>query len=218
MNVPVIGGRDGSELECRLRGFRRWGAFAATPLDDLAAQAWATLRHRDKRIGCTRSIVGFPEHAVEVRNAHSMITTLNIGYLRADLSAWYGLPADHPSAGQVDALPMFCYHIALATRSVLVDAPAYEFTDEFADFAIPGRQAPPLLDQLAGANIDAADVTDVIITHAHFDHYNGLTCVVDGRYVPAFPNARHYLGAGDWQPETFGPSKTTSRWSTRQVC
>lgn len=132
------------------------------------------------------------------------ITTLNIGYLRADLSEMYGLPADHPSAGQVDELPMFCYHIALATRSVLVDAPAYEFTDAFADLAIPGRHAPPLLDQLAGANIDATDVTDVIITHAHFDHYNGLTCFVDGRYVPAFPNARHYLGAGDWQPENFG--------------
>ena len=35
------------------------------------------------------------------------ITTLNIGYLRADLSEMYGLPADHPSAGQVDELPMF---------------------------------------------------------------------------------------------------------------
>jgi glyoxylase-like metal-dependent hydrolase (beta-lactamase superfamily II) len=27
---------------------------------------------------------------------------------------------------------------------------------------------------------------------------------VDDRYVPTFPNARHYLGAGDWRPEHFG--------------
>ncbi len=132
------------------------------------------------------------------------ITPLNIGYLRADLSAWYRLPSDHPYAGQVDELPILCYHIALATRSVLIDAAVYDFPEDLAELAIPGFHAPSLLEQLAAAEIDAADVSDVIITHAHLDHFNGLTRLVDNRYVPTFPNARHYLGAGDWQPEHFG--------------
>jgi glyoxylase-like metal-dependent hydrolase (beta-lactamase superfamily II) len=43
----------------------------------------------------------------------------------------------------------------------------------------------------------------VIITHAHSDHYSGLTYQVDEHYTPAFPNARHYLGISDWQPNNF---------------
>lgn len=132
------------------------------------------------------------------------ITPLNIGYLRADLSEWYRLPSGHPYAGQVDELPILCYHIALAARSVLVDAAAYEFPEEVAKMAIPGFHAPSLLEQLTAAKIDAAEVSEVIITHAHFDHFNALTRLVDDCYLPTFPNARHYLGAGDWQPEHFG--------------
>jgi glyoxylase-like metal-dependent hydrolase (beta-lactamase superfamily II) len=69
---------------------------------------------------------------------------------------------------------------------------------------VPGRQPPPLVEQLAAIEADAKTITDVIITHRHFDHVNGLTRRAEsGDYVPVFPNARHYLGAGDWQPVEF---------------
>jgi glyoxylase-like metal-dependent hydrolase (beta-lactamase superfamily II) len=37
------------------------------------------------------------------------------------------------------------------------------------------------------------DVTDVILTHLHFDHAGGATTKKNGRVAPAFPNARYYL-------------------------
>jgi glyoxylase-like metal-dependent hydrolase (beta-lactamase superfamily II) len=41
--------------------------------------------------------------------------------------------------------------------------------------------------------LKAEDVTDVILTHLHFDHAGGATTKENGRVAPAFPNARYYL-------------------------
>jgi len=131
------------------------------------------------------------------------LTTLNIGRLRADLSEWFGLPAGHRYAGKMEECIIQCYHLAMGGHSVLVDAAAYDFTFGGESYALPGPHPPPLTAQLAALGIDPGAVTEVVITHAHFDHINGLTQRVDGRYVPAFPNARHYLGAGDWNPAAF---------------
>lgn len=136
-----------------------------------------------------------------MRDLH--ITPMNIGYLRAQIGLWYDLPPEHPAAAQEEAVSLFCYHIAYAGRSVLVDAPSYDFPPEEEEMLIPESHKPSLLEQLATAGIAADDLTDVIITHAHFDHFNGLTYLKDGRYVPVFPNARHYLGKADWRPDRF---------------
>jgi glyoxylase-like metal-dependent hydrolase (beta-lactamase superfamily II) len=133
----------------------------------------------------------------------ALITPLNIGRLRGNLGEWYRLPPEHRYANRVEATAILCYHVAWAGRSVLVDAAAYDFSLGGASMALPGPHPPPLGVQLAAAGTDPGAVTDVVITHAHFDHINGLTRLVDGRYVPAFPKARHYLGAGDWDPPNF---------------
>lgn len=37
------------------------------------------------------------------------------------------------------------------------------------------------------------DITDVILTHLHFDHAGGATIEVNGEIQPTFPNARYYV-------------------------
>lgn len=37
------------------------------------------------------------------------------------------------------------------------------------------------------------DITDVILTHMHFDHAGGSTISIDGKIIPAFPNAKYYV-------------------------
>lgn len=37
------------------------------------------------------------------------------------------------------------------------------------------------------------DITDVILTHLHFDHTGGSTIKVNGKLQPAFPNAKYYV-------------------------
>lgn len=51
-----------------------------------------------------------------------------------------------------------------------------------------------LSDSLKAAGLSAADITDVILTHLHFDHVGGATFVDgDGAVKPAFPNATYYV-------------------------
>ncbi|MDY3068635.1 MAG: MBL fold metallo-hydrolase [Parabacteroides sp.] len=43
------------------------------------------------------------------------------------------------------------------------------------------------------------DITDVILTHLHFDHCGGCAVSEDnGKFRMAFPNARHWVGRGQW--------------------
>jgi glyoxylase-like metal-dependent hydrolase (beta-lactamase superfamily II) len=46
---------------------------------------------------------------------------------------------------------------------------------------------------LEAAGAAAADVTHVVHTHLHTDHVGGNTVLQDGRWVPAFPNARYLV-------------------------
>ncbi len=41
--------------------------------------------------------------------------------------------------------------------------------------------------------IKPEDVTDVILTHLHFDHAGGSTTIKNGKVAPTFPNAKYYL-------------------------
>jgi glyoxylase-like metal-dependent hydrolase (beta-lactamase superfamily II) len=43
------------------------------------------------------------------------------------------------------------------------------------------------------------DITDVILSHLHFDHAGGSTKIENGRIVPAFPNAMYYLQTSQWE-------------------
>ena len=132
------------------------------------------------------------------------VTPFNVGYLRFDLSEIYNLPDDHPFAGQVADIPMFSFHIGLPGRSVRVDAVDYDLQEIPPAFQVLGYEPPAdLLQQLEAKRIDAAEISDVIITHAHFDHYGALSAVVSGRRQPAFPRARHYLSKADWHPKRF---------------
>ncbi|MFP5513195.1 MAG: MBL fold metallo-hydrolase [Alphaproteobacteria bacterium] len=57
----------------------------------------------------------------------------------------------------------------------------------------------PYLRHLAEAGVRPEDVTLVINTHLHIDHVGWNTQLVDGRWVPTFPNARYIYGAQEFK-------------------
>jgi len=46
---------------------------------------------------------------------------------------------------------------------------------------------------LAKFNLKKSDITDVILTHLHFDHCGGATEILNDKLVPTFPNAKYYV-------------------------
>ena len=54
------------------------------------------------------------------------------------------------------------------------------------------------LDDLAAAGVTPEQVDIVVITHMHVDHVGWNTRLVDGRWVPTFPNARYVFAGEEW--------------------
>ncbi len=77
-------------------------------------------------------------------------------------------------------------------RKILVDTGlGNKFDDKFK--SIYAIQNIPIDEALKQKNILPDEITDVIITHLHFDHTGGSTKRVNGKVVPTFPNAKYYV-------------------------
>jgi glyoxylase-like metal-dependent hydrolase (beta-lactamase superfamily II) len=55
------------------------------------------------------------------------------------------------------------------------------------------------LEELAAAGFARERVDYVVCTHLHPDHVGWNTMLVEGRWVPTFPNARYIFSARDWE-------------------
>jgi len=57
----------------------------------------------------------------------------------------------------------------------------------------------PYLENLAAAGVALEDVDYVLCTHLHVDHVGWNTRLVDGRWVPTFPNAKYLFSRTEWE-------------------
>ncbi|MFW6094066.1 MAG: MBL fold metallo-hydrolase [Pseudomonadota bacterium] len=55
------------------------------------------------------------------------------------------------------------------------------------------------LDDLAAAGYPRERIDTVLCTHLHVDHVGWNTMLVDGRWVPTFPNARYLVAEKEWR-------------------
>jgi glyoxylase-like metal-dependent hydrolase (beta-lactamase superfamily II) len=80
-----------------------------------------------------------------------------------------------------------------------------KFSDKFAKIYSLDRERSSIVNALKSFDIKPEDVSHVILTHLHFDHVGGATRLIDGKLVPTFPNAKHYV-----QKEQLAWSKNPS--------
>lgn len=80
-------------------------------------------------------------------------------------------------------------------RNVIVDTGIGENWDpKFADIYGVDHSSVTLDKSLAKIGLAVADITDVIITHLHFDHTGGaMVKGASGSMQPAFPNAKYFI-------------------------
>lgn len=77
-------------------------------------------------------------------------------------------------------------------RKILVDTGIGDkFDEKFKNiYAINSK---PIDEALKEKNFDPDEITDVIITHLHFDHAGGSTKKFSNKIVPTFRNAKYYI-------------------------
>jgi glyoxylase-like metal-dependent hydrolase (beta-lactamase superfamily II) len=64
---------------------------------------------------------------------------------------------------------------------------------KFAEIYAVASGGNSLSGSLAAAGVSPDEITDVILTHLHFDHCGGGVTAVDGKLVPQFSKARYYV-------------------------
>lgn len=60
------------------------------------------------------------------------------------------------------------------------------------------RQNTPWLEKLNNLGLHPEDIDFVLCTHLHADHVGWNTRLIDGRWVPTFPNARYIFGKQEY--------------------
>jgi glyoxylase-like metal-dependent hydrolase (beta-lactamase superfamily II) len=137
--------------------------------------------------------------------------TIETGLFKLDGGAMFGVvpksiwnrtnPADQ---NNLCTWSMRCLLIQDGKRLVLVDTGIGDKQEEkfFAHYYLHGDDT--LDKSLAKHGFHRSDVTDVLLTHLHFDHCGGaILRDKEGNLVPAFPNATYWSNEEHWNWATI---------------
>jgi glyoxylase-like metal-dependent hydrolase (beta-lactamase superfamily II) len=104
------------------------------------------------------------------------------------------LRTDPPDEANRIEMALRCLLIRYDDKVVLIDNGMGELWNErqLQQFAVDRSRVPGLLANLERLGVDRSEVTDMMLTHFHFDH-NGGTVMADGSLT--FPNAQHHGSA-----------------------
>ncbi len=132
--------------------------------------------------------------------------SINAGHFKLDGGAMFGVvpksmwnkinPAD---ANNMCSWALRCLLIEDDGRLILVDTGMGNKQDEkfFGHYYMHGDDT--LEKSLAKHGFTKDDITDVLLTHLHFDHCGGAIEKVNDTLVPAFKNATYWSNARHWQ-------------------
>jgi glyoxylase-like metal-dependent hydrolase (beta-lactamase superfamily II) len=131
---------------------------------------------------------------------------INTGFFKLDGGAMFGVvpksiwkktnPADEMN---MISLAMRCLLVEDSNRLLLIDNGMGDKQDLkfFGHYHRFGDDS--LIDSIHKAGFSEADITDMFLTHLHFDHCGGGVIGKDGKSELLFPNARYWSNADHWQ-------------------
>ncbi len=138
-----------------------------------------------------------------------ILSTIETGYFKLDGGAMFGIvpkrlwsKLNPPDEQNLCTWSMRCLLVETEGRKILIDTGMGDKQDaRFRSYFEPHGDAS-LMDSLRKKGLAPEDITDVFLTHLHFDHCGGAVKIDEnGKLVPAFPNAtywsneRHYAWA-----------------------
>ncbi|TDG36891.1 MBL fold metallo-hydrolase [Pedobacter changchengzhani] len=132
--------------------------------------------------------------------------TIETGLFKLDGGAMFGVvpkmlwqktnPAD---ANNLCTWAMRCLLIEDGNKLTLIDTGIGDKQDErfFSHYYLHGDDS--MDKSLAKLGFNKADITDVFLTHLHFDHVGGAIIRKDDKLIPAFKNATYWSNEKHWQ-------------------
>jgi glyoxylase-like metal-dependent hydrolase (beta-lactamase superfamily II) len=135
------------------------------------------------------------------------VHTLETGVIRLDGGAMFGSvpkpvwsksnPADERNR---ITLAMRCLLLEGEGRRILVDVGVGDkFPDKLVDIYGVDHREQSLERSLSALGLGVEDVTDVVLTHLHFDHAGGATRRHGGLLTPRLPRAHYYVQRRNWE-------------------
>ncbi|MCL6523280.1 MAG: MBL fold metallo-hydrolase [Thermoflavifilum sp.] len=133
------------------------------------------------------------------------VYTIHTGNFKLDGGAMFGVvpkvlwnqlnPADENNRC---TWAMRCLLVEDDNRLILIDNGIGNKQDAkfFSHYDLHGQHT--LESSLRQHGFDKTDITDVLLTHLHFDHCGGSIVREGDRLVPAFPNATYWSNAAHW--------------------
>jgi len=132
--------------------------------------------------------------------------TINTGFFKLDGGAMFGVvpkaiwqktnPAD---SNNLCTWAMRCLLIEEGNQLILVDTGIGNKQDEkfFSHYYLHGNDS--LEKSLAQLGFGKTDITDVFLTHLHFDHVGGAVIRENEKLTPTFKNATYWSNQKHWQ-------------------
>lgn len=133
--------------------------------------------------------------------------TFHDGRFKLDGGAMFGVvpkvfwEKEHPAdaSNRID-LDLRCLLADSDDRRVLVDTGMGDrWTAKQVGIYAIERRPRQLIAELAEAGVTAESITDVVLTHLHFDHAGGVLRQGEDGLEPVFPNARHWVQKRHWE-------------------
>lgn len=134
------------------------------------------------------------------------IHIIDTGYIMADGGAMFGAVPKRAwqrkyaaNEDNLCSLVMRCVLAVSDDRKILIDTGMGDKQLDQISYYQP-HQLVSIKDSLLSLGYTPDDITDVVLTHLHFDHCGGATCLdEDNNAVPSFPKAKYWLSEKQWK-------------------
>jgi glyoxylase-like metal-dependent hydrolase (beta-lactamase superfamily II) len=91
-----------------------------------------------------------------------------------------------------------CLLIVQGDRKILIDTGMGDKQDAKFFSHFQPHNTVPLSEALSKKGFNVEDITDVLLTHLHFDHVGGAVIQKKGELVDLFPNATYWVSEDQW--------------------
>ncbi|MDC0230587.1 MBL fold metallo-hydrolase [Aureispira] len=128
------------------------------------------------------------------------ISVIDTGFFKLDGGAMFGVVPkklwsrlETPDENNLCTWAMRCLLIETDMRKIIIDTGIGDKQSEnfFSHFYPHGEDT--MVGSLSNQGLSLEDITDVFITHLHFDHVGGaVSMCTNGKLMPTFPNATYW--------------------------